>query len=141
MTTVLLAAASFLVAILASCGSGNKTLNEADPNVVASKPTWAQVEPIIQRDCVPCHSGTEEKSRDREDEDEEEEDEGERDKRARTLGVDPGLESCLSVVNNLDDVSQTIFIDNDMPPGAWPRLTSEEKLLIERWIEGQTPCD
>ena len=48
--------------------------------------------------------------------------------------IDPGLESCQSIINNLDDIDDDIFIDNNMPPGAWPRLTSKEKLIIERWI-------
>ena len=41
-----------------ACGSGDLTLNEADPDIVAQKPTFAQVYPIFQRECIPCHSGT-----------------------------------------------------------------------------------
>ena len=47
-----------LLAMLVACGSGDRTLNEADPDIVAQRPTFAQVYPIFQRDCIPCHSGT-----------------------------------------------------------------------------------
>jgi uncharacterized membrane protein len=32
---------------------------------------------------------------------------------------------------------------NEMPPGAMPRLTSEEKLIIRRWVENGAvaPCN
>ncbi|MDP6019185.1 MAG: hypothetical protein QGI32_24055, partial [Candidatus Latescibacteria bacterium] len=36
--------------LLTACGSGDLTLNEADPDIVAQKPTWTQVEPIFQRE-------------------------------------------------------------------------------------------
>ncbi|MFP6642409.1 MAG: hypothetical protein VCF24_02425 [Candidatus Latescibacterota bacterium] len=53
------------------------------------------------------------------------------------------MESCLSIVNNLDNIVETIFIDNNMPPGAWPRLTSKERLTIERWVDAdpEASCD
>ena len=57
---------------------------------------------------------------------------------SRAQSVEPGLESCQSIINNLDDVVEDIFVDNNMPPGAWPRLTSKEKLIIERWIDRGT---
>ena len=122
------------VCLLTACGSGDLTLNEADPDVVSPKPAFAQVYPIFQRDCTPCHSGTDEGDGD---------DDGRGRKAARTAGVEPGLESCRSIVKNLRNVEETIFVDNDMPPGAWPRLTSMEKLTIERWIarEPETRCD
>ncbi len=121
--------------VLTACGSGDLTLNQADPDIVAQRPTWAHVEPIIQRECVPCHTGRDETPKnDNEDED----DLRTRDslkKPAAPMGEDPGLESCLSVVANLEDVVESIFKRNDMPPGAWPRLDSKERLIIERWID------
>ncbi|HIG16569.1 MAG TPA: hypothetical protein EYQ31_04345 [Candidatus Handelsmanbacteria bacterium] len=130
-----------VLSMLVACGSGERTLNEADPNIVAQRPAYAQVEPIFQRDCIPCHSGTDDGPR-------EEDDGGEDDKRAGrrivalvAIANDPGLESCQSIVNNLEDVVEEIFDNNSMPPGAWPRLTSKERLTIERWIDGGASCD
>ena len=57
---------------------------------------------------------------------------------SRAQSVEPGLESCQSIINNLDDVVEDIFVDNNMPSGARPRLTSKEKLIIERWIDRGT---
>ena len=128
-----------LVSVLAACNSGDLTLNEADPDIVAQKPTWEQVYPIFQRECIPCHSGTDD-GPDEEDEDEERAQRTAADlSAARVLaavaGTEPGLESCLSIINNLDDIKTDLFVDNNMPPGAWPRLTSREKLIIQRWID------
>jgi hypothetical protein len=133
-----------LLPALLACGSGDLTLNEADPQIVAQKPAWAEVEPIIQRDCVPCHAGID--LGDGDDDDDDEGDEGD-DKPAggrlttAASSNDPGLESCPSVVANLDDVVEEIFDDNSMPPGAWPRLSSRQKLIIERWIAAGASCD
>jgi uncharacterized membrane protein len=122
--------------LLTACGSGDLTLNEADPDIVAQKPTWTQVEPIFQRECVPCHAGTDETGDD--------DDDDARDKRllAAASSNDPGLESCRSVMNNSEDIISEVFRNNTMPPGAWPRLTSKERLTIERWMAtGQAACD
>jgi hypothetical protein len=126
-------------ALLAACGSGDLTLNEADPDIVPQKPTFAQVYPIFQRDCIPCHSGIDLKGGDEDDDDERR-----RAGRAATAAsVEPGLESCQAIVSNLKDIVEDIFEKNNMPPGAWPRLTSKEKLIIERWIatNPETRCN
>ena len=129
-----------LLSILAACASGDRTLNEADPGIVAQRPAYAQVEPIFQADCVPCHSGTDERA-----EYDRLFDEARAGRRLATMVAiandDPGLESCQSIVNNLEDVVEEIFDKNSMPPGAWPRLTSKERLTIERWIDGGASCD
>ena len=117
-----------LLSILAACASGDRTLNEADPGIVAQRPAYAQVEPIFQADCVPCHSGADERA-------------GRRLATMVAIANDPGLESCQSIVNNLEDVVEEIFDKNSMPPGAWPRLTSKERLTTERWIDGGASCD
>jgi len=129
--------------MLAACASGDLTLNEADPDIVARKPTFEQVYPIFQRECIPCHAGTDQGSGDDNsgDDDEREIRKSDDVPSARLLdltasSIDPGLESCESIVANLDDIIEDIFVNNDMPPGAWPRLTSKEKLTIERWIDG-----
>ena len=59
------------------------------------------------------------------------------------VGSEPGLESCDAIRSNLDDIFIDIFVDNSMPPGAWPRLDSREKLIIQRWIDSGAggPCN
>ncbi len=134
---------AMLVATLAlgitACGSGDLTLNEADPDVVAQSPTWDHVYPIFQRECIPCHTGV----GGDDDEDEDEEGRAMPDLAGAAGGVEPGLESCQAILDNLEDIELDIFVDNNMPPGAWPRLTSEEKLVIRRWIDAgaEGPCN
>ena len=124
-----------IAVVLTACGSGDLTLNQADPDIVAQKPTWAHVEPIIQRECVPCHTGRDETPNNDDNEGDDDLRLGDaRNKPTAPMGEDPGLESCLSVVANLEDVIESIFEKNDMPPGAWPRLDSKEQLTIRRWI-------
>ncbi|MDP6019184.1 MAG: hypothetical protein QGI32_24050, partial [Candidatus Latescibacteria bacterium] len=82
------------------------------------------------------HAGTDETGDD--------DDDDARDKRllAAASSNDPGLESCRSVMNNSEDIISEVFRNNTMPPGAWPRLTSKERLTIERWMAtGQAACD
>jgi len=125
-----------LCALLGACGSGDLTLAEADPDAVPQDPDFQLVWNIMQRDCVPCHTDSE----DGEDEDE---------IRGRidpvlVAGVEPDLSTCQSIVDNRFDVVESAISKNDMPPGAWPRLTSEEKLILERWVNNgakvPTPC-
>ena len=122
--------AVILVAMMVACSSGDLTLNQADPTIVPQKPVFAQVYPIFQRDCIPCHAGTDEGS-------------GREGADKVASRNDPGMESCRSIVNNLDDIVDEVFIKNSMPPGAWPRLTSKERLTIERWVDAgpEASCD
>ncbi|GJM44480.1 MAG: hypothetical protein DHS20C21_13220 [Gemmatimonadota bacterium] len=134
-----------LTLAVAGCGSGDLTLSQADPDIVARSPAWEVVYPIFQRECIPCHTGTEDSS--------DEPDEDDSALAARSAhgpsglravgGVEPGLESCEAIQDNLDDIFIDIFVDNNMPPGAWPRLTSREKLIIQRWIDNgaEGPCN
>ena len=120
-------AAAIFLAVAAGCGSGDLTLDEADPNAVAQRPSWDQVNAIFQRQCVPCHTG----DGDAEDL-----------RYGPAGGAEPGLESCDAIIENFRLCYDRIFVTNDMPPGAWPRLTSEEKLTIQRWFEAgaDAPC-
>ena len=99
--------------LLAGCGSGDRTLDQVDPVAVSANPSFDQVFSIIQRECTPCHDSQ-----------------------------SPALITCEDVVANALRIKQQVLTDNSMPPGAWPRLTSEEKLVIERWINNGTvaPC-
>ena len=101
-----------LVMLASACTSGEDTLDVIDPESVPANPTFADVEPIILRSCQPCHDGQE----------------------------DPPLATCDDIVANVDGIEDTTIDDNTMPPGAWPRLTSREKLLLERWIENGAPA-
>jgi uncharacterized membrane protein len=58
-------------------------------------------------------------------------------------GADPNLETCVSILESIDDSMAAIFDNNDMPPGAWPRLTSEERLILQRWYDQgrDAPCN
>jgi len=122
----------FLVALLAAaCGKGDLTLEEADPASVADVPTWDQVYGIFQRECVPCHTGDSPAG-----------DNLRYGASAPQEGTSPGLETCQSIIDNFARSYERIFVQNDMPPGAWPRLTSEQKLIIQRWFDegGDAPC-
>ncbi len=109
------AALAIVFALIVGCGSGDRPLEAVDPDAVPADPTWHQVFSIIQRDCTPCHNDG---------------------------GEDPRYVTCEDVIGDLGGLYAEIFEKNTMPPGAWPRLTSEKKLAIQRWIDnGATaPC-
>ena len=122
-----------LAGVLASCqGSGDLPLDQVDPDAVASHPTFDQVNAILHRACVPCHQGESEDDADALSA-----------LRSRTLADDaePNLEDCGEIVAQRNSIWEQVDA-NRMPPGAWPRLTSEEKLTIRRWIDdgAQAPC-
>lgn len=126
------------VALVVACGSGGDTLENVDPNVVPLDPDFQLVVNIMERACVPCH---EEGSND----------EGPDDSIRRAdlapgaiaFQTYPDLETCESIVEHRTDIVDRALDENDMPPGAWPRLSSEERLIILRWIENgaKAPCN
>lgn len=95
------------------CGSGDGSLADVDADAAPQSPTYEQVFTIIQRNCLACHSQG---------------------------GKNPPLDTCEDVVANYPTVVVQVVDKNRMPPGAWPRLTSEEKLLLSRW-DGEAPCN
>jgi uncharacterized membrane protein len=112
-------ASLFLVAVLAAlaafaaCSSGDKTLDAVDPQAVTADPTYDQVFAIVHNKCVSCHdSGAEEIS---------------------------ALTTCTDIVALRGDILDRVQ-DNTMPPGVLPRLSSEDKLLIQRWVENGAPA-
>jgi uncharacterized membrane protein len=123
----LLLAAAFFVGCQ---GSGDLPLDQVDPTAVTDQPTYQQVDAILQRSCVPCHAGGSD-----------DESENESDFRTRiTAGdVEPNLEDCGDVVAQRSSILEQVDA-NLMPPGAWPRLTSKEKLTIRRWIDNGAPA-
>jgi uncharacterized membrane protein len=119
------------LATIAACGgSGDLPLDQVDPEAAPAVPTYDQVYAILQRACVPCHSGggdapvTQSAASPQED------------------GGDLDLENCVDIVAQRDGILETID-NNTMPTGALPRLTSVEKLLIRRWVEqgAVAPCN
>jgi len=111
---------------VAGCGSGDAPLATVDPDAAPLKPTYDQVAAILNRSCAPCHGGSSSAT--------------------VTLAVDPDYSQCESTLAELDGLRSTVLQTGSMPPGAWPRLSSEEKLLIERWLDQgacapcATPC-
>ena len=95
-----------------SCSSGDLPLDAVDPGAVPDTTTYDQFFLIIQRECLPCH------------------DDG---------GTEPPFDTCENVLANFDALVKEVFVTNTMPPGAWPRLSSEERLIIQRW-SGEAPC-
>jgi uncharacterized membrane protein len=109
------AALAIAFTVIVGCASGDSPLEAVDPNAVSADPSWNQVFSIIQRECTPCHNDG---------------------------GEDPRYVTCEDVIGDLGGLYAEIFEKNTMPPGAWPRLTSEEKLAIQRWIDNgeKAPC-
>ena len=125
-----LALLALIAVVLVSCSSGDKTLDAVDPNAVALDPTFDQVNAIIHNKCVMCHdsgSGGE--------------DNGGGDYLVLEDDMQP-FETCTQIVAEGESILERIQ-DNTMPPGAMPRLSSEDRLIIQRWIEnGKTaPCN
>ena len=123
--------AGVLVAWLSACdGSGDLPLDQVDPDAVPANPTYDQVYAVLDNRCVMCHTG---------DGDDGDEDGGGGYAPARTSDLEPDLSDCSQIVAQRFDILDQVE-DNTMPPGAMPRLTSEQKLLIRRWVENGAPA-
>lgn len=119
-------------AMMSSCSSGDAPLELVDPDAVPHDPDFELVFNIIQNECAPCHD-------DNDDGEDEEETRGSR--LGLLKGVEPSLQTCDEIFDQRDDIWDEIE-KNTMPPGAWPRLSSAEKLIIQRWLENGAvvPC-
>ena len=111
-----IAAACVLVssAAILSCGSGDDTLGVADPLAAPLHPTYEQVRVILDRRCVNCHDEG-----------------GESD--------DPDFSTCAGIQADITGILDEAVFGGSMPPGALPRLTEREKLIINRWVEDGAP--
>ncbi|HKW15118.1 MAG TPA: hypothetical protein VJS69_11585 [Candidatus Krumholzibacteria bacterium] len=114
-----------VAALLVACASGDKPLDAVDPNAVAQNPTFDQVNAIIHNKCVSCHAATS--------------GEGGNDFRTGVVSEIFPLDTCFDIVGERFDILDRIQ-NNTMPPGVFPRCTSEEKLLIQRWVENGAPA-
>lgn len=118
----------FAAAALTSCGQGDRTLSQIDPEAVPADPSYDRVFAIIQRQCATCHSGG-----------------GGGDGPARSAAEDDfyaDLSTCGGIVDSRFDIISSVE-RNTMPPGALPRFTSEERLILQRWIQNgaEAPCN
>lgn len=116
----LLAAAASIV----SCGAGEKTLGLADPLAAPLTPTYEQAKAILDAKCVGCHGGGGESE-------------------SEPDGDDRNYSSCAGIVADLAGILSTSVDGGSMPPGALPRLTEREKLILTRWIAqgAHSPCN
>jgi uncharacterized membrane protein len=114
-----LLAALSVAPLLGACDSGDGTLAAVDPGAVPLSPSYDMVVQILDRSCVPCHKGGGEVEED-----------------------DPDYDSCLGIRAGIAGLLSEGVERETMPPGAWPRLSEEEKLVITRWVqEGAcSPC-
>ena len=102
---------------ISACGSGDLPLEQVDPNAAPLQPTFEQVFSIFQRECIPCHATNDPPG-----------------------GARPNLETCANIIASLLDIERDVLVLNKMPPGAWPRLTEAERLIIKRWITNGAPA-
>ena len=120
------AAAALLAAAVSivSCGSGEKTLGLADSLAAPLTPTYEQAKAILDAKCVGCHGGGGESQ-------------------PEPGGDDPDYSSCAGITADLSGILDTSVLGGSMPPGALPRLTEREKLILERWIAqgAPSPCN
>lgn len=125
-------ALALAVATSVDCGSGDLPLDEVDPAAVPANPTYEQVYAVLDNKCVACHTGDGEGES------------GDALSKFRTATGDtgPNLSDCSAIVSYRFDILDQVEA-NTMPPGAMPRLTSEQKLLIRRWVENgaAAPCN
>ena len=125
-------ALGLLAAVFAACDSGDRTLVEVDPEAVVADPTFEMVQRIIDRSCLPCHGGGggDDKA-------------GVRILTAAPVEDDRNYSTCFGILDDIDGIIKTGIDNESMPPGAWPRLSEEEKLIITRWLENGAcaPCN
>lgn len=108
-----------LVAVVA-CGSGDGTLDEIDPEAAPAEPSYSKhIAPIMDRYCTACHASD-----------------------AQVGEVEGlGYETCDKVRRNWGGILITVFRGNTMPPGGAYRVTSEDRMTLERWFEQGARCD
>lgn len=126
-----LGAGALLICLsLMACDSGEQTLREADGGALpAGLNYYEAVEQIVERNCAACHhSGG-----------------GDAPGGLRLAEDDRDYSTCEGIQRGLGDLIDSAVDGESMPPGAWPRLTEEEKLIILEWVNSGacspcTPC-
>lgn len=163
--SVALAAAALLS--LPSCGSGSKPLAVVDPEAAPARPTYEQVKTILDHRCVPCHKGGG-PGGDAARPAPETRDLVAAAGNARATPAPPGsrplstmamshllpaplaaedegggdYSTCQGIEAGLEGILHAAVEAGSMPPGAMPRLTEREKLIVSRWIDqgACSPC-
>jgi uncharacterized membrane protein len=117
---IALSALSLCVALLSACVFGDGTLDEVDPAAAPATPSYtAHVAPIMERYCTACHA---------ED--------------AQPGEVEGyGYETCAKVRRNWGGIVETTLDSSSMPPGGAVRVSSPEKLALQRWWAQGGRCD
>jgi hypothetical protein len=112
---------------LSACAAGDRTLAEVDPQAAPLHPSYDQVLAIVDFNCAPCHGGGSATAPSKEDGGE---------------GDDLDYSSCEGIQRGLDGLRSSVLQDGSMPPGAWPRITDRDKLLLQRWLDDGacSPC-
>lgn len=105
---------------LVGCGTGDLTIEEADPEAAPPTPTWSMhVEPIIEFHCVACHDPN------------------------GQAGAQEGYayDTCEATRKGWGGLVETIFEEDSMPPAGAMRLQPWEELTLLRWREQGSTCD
>ncbi len=145
-----LAAATLIPLTFVACGSGTGPLSIVDPEAAPAQPTYEEVALILERHCLTCHGASPARvplasahpeipkrhpgggraTRPAAVADGDEDDEG------------ADYSSCAGIEAGLGGILNTAVHGNSMPPGALPRLTQVERLVISRWIDqgACSPC-
>jgi uncharacterized membrane protein len=141
-----LTAATVILPTVLACGSGTGPLSVVDPEAAPAQPTYDEVVFILERHCLSCHGGSAARtslaaahpSR---------HGDGKAVKPAGAVDEDEDDEStdyssCAGIQAGLEGILGTAVRGNSMPPGALPRLTQVERLVIDRWIDqgACSPC-
>ena len=102
------------------CVSGDGLLEDIDPEAAPAAPTYSEhVAPLMDFYCTACHApdvlpGEQE-------------------------GY--GYDTCEKVRDNWEGLVDTAFIAKNMPPGGAVRVSSADRLTLERWHARGAPCD
>jgi mono/diheme cytochrome c family protein len=129
LPALLLAGLFILFGSLSACSSGDETLASVEPASVPEFPTYDQVYTIIDRNCIPCHSDEKPRQGGLGLQEDDEDDDGD----------DPEYDSCQAIVEGYREILR-VTSEETMPPGAWPRLSEREKLLLRNWVFNSGFC-
>jgi hypothetical protein len=127
------------LAMATGCGFGDAPLGAVDPDAAPLAPTYEQAKTILDRNCAPCHK--------------EGGGEGGGDlwadrgsallaRPGDRIAAEPDYSTCQGIQGGLDGIVRTVLQGGSMPPGAWPRLSEEDKLTLQRWLDqgACSPC-
>ncbi|MCA9672412.1 MAG: hypothetical protein KC503_42755 [Myxococcales bacterium] len=107
--------AVFLVLLAtASCGLGDLSIDEADPDSIPADPTYeGEVRPLMRYYCVACHAPSSQ------------------------LGTahDFDYSTYEGTKAGYGGILDTVFEQQSMPPGAARRMSPREEAIVKRWAE------